>query len=267
VPFCVEKGQPLSKETIKIHSLSCPYNWAENKKGRDFFRSKLVFRVGQMTNCTISNIKFKVAHCCVVVVYALSFSRNWLKVFFFMQRFCWALWNQLMIQQKCNGYCCVAEKKCELATKMKASNLSLQYLQALFYFAITSIQATSFFLFFWCCSRGRTPVDWTKQRKATSALSKFVCYRTTFTVFVGCFFSFYFLWCVYKSSRCDLWSANEFLVNLWLETYRFKKGAFSCVCLVSINFFSFFRRKKVVKNVVTGNLDWYIWFFLQVVVV
>jgi len=39
-----------------------------------------------MTNCTISNIKFKVAHCCVVV-YALSFSRNWLKVFFFfMQR-------------------------------------------------------------------------------------------------------------------------------------------------------------------------------------
>jgi len=77
------------------------------------------------------------------------------------------------------------KKKCELATKMKASNLSLQYLQALFYFAITSIQATSFF--FWCC-RGRTPVDWTKQRKATSALSKFVCYRTTFTVFVGCFF-------------------------------------------------------------------------------
>jgi len=64
-----------------------------------------------------------------------------------MQRFCWALWNQLMIQQKCNGYCVVAEKKCELATKMKASNLSLQYLQALFYFAITSIQATSFFVF------------------------------------------------------------------------------------------------------------------------
>jgi len=146
---------------------------------------------------------------------------------------------------------------------MKASNLSLQYLQALFYFAITSIQATSFF--FWCC-RGRTPVDWTKQRKATSALS--ICVLQNYIHgFCWLLFSFYFLWCVYKSSRCDLWSANEFL-NLWLETYRFKKRSF-LMCLPCINqfFFSFFRRKKVVKNVVTGNLDWYIWFFLQVVVV
>jgi len=69
---------------------------------------------------------------------------------------------------------------------MKASNLSLQYLQALFYFAITSIQATSFF--FWCC-RGRTPVDWTKQRKATSALS--ICVLQNYIHgFVGCFFHF-----------------------------------------------------------------------------
>jgi len=94
--------------------------------------------------------------------------------------------------------------------------------------------------FFWCC-RGRTPVDWTKQRKATSALS--ICVLQNYIHgFCWLLFSFYFLWCVYKSSRCDLWSANEFL-NLWLETYRFKKRSF-LVCLPCINQFFFFLSKE-----------------------
>jgi len=69
---------------------------------------------------------------------------------------------------------------------MKASNLSLQYLQALFYFAITSIQATSFFF-----GVVEEELQWTGQSKEKQPqLCPFVCYRTTFTVFVGCFFHF-----------------------------------------------------------------------------
>jgi len=100
-PFCVKKVNPCQRKQQKSTAFLVRIIGLRTKKEGIFFRfwSKLVFRVGQMTNCTISNIKFKVAHCCVVV-YALSFSRNWLKVFFSSCKGCWALWNQLMIQQK-----------------------------------------------------------------------------------------------------------------------------------------------------------------------
>jgi len=78
---------------------------------------------------------------------------------------------------------------------------------------------------------------WTKNAHASVS---------TFTVLL----LLYFLWCVYKSSLIYI---------MWwmrLETYFF------ILPFVSINFL-LKEKEVVVKSGFTGNLDWYIWFFLQ----
>jgi len=166
--FCVKKANPSCqrKQQKSTAFLVRIIGLRTKKEGIFRFWSKFVFRVGQRTNFTISNIKFKVAHC--VVVYALSFSRNWLKVFFLHAKVV-GLSGINWWYSRNNGYCVVVVAEKSVNSRQRWKQVIFRCNISKLCFILPSLQYK--LRRFFCVGRGRTPVDWTKQRKATSALS------------------------------------------------------------------------------------------------
>jgi len=133
--------------------------------------------------------------------------------------------------------CCFAEKNVNSRQKMKASNFFFRCNISKLCFILPSFQYKLLRRFVL-----EEELQWTGQSKESKwflhFVQMFVC-LFTFTV-VFCFL-FYFLWCVYKSSRCNEWSVNEFLTVGWRLLSK-KKLLFVLPCINQFCFF-FFRKK------------------------